>query len=208
MTLRLSQQWRVPGESPCLSVFYAVYAYKTSEFFLCDLRRSSPIIEYRCVSCQAVKTGDRNRQSIINIQDEEEGHGWWKGDLETLIACPIKTWNQDTFHICVTSAQKFYWGTGNLLHLWKQRTPGGKSVQKYNKTCNVRINVILMRVRVSLLPWKRNKYYTFWVCVCSLSYPASKARAPYFIVICGLSGSITFFHTSKTARFSEKRYRT
>jgi hypothetical protein len=28
----------------------------------------------------------------------------------------------------------------------------------------------------------------------SLSYPACKAHAPYYIVICGLSGSTIFFH--------------
>jgi hypothetical protein len=28
-------------------------------------------------------------------------------------------------------------------------------------------------------PWKSNKYYTFWVCVCSHSYPACNAHAPY-----------------------------
>jgi hypothetical protein len=32
------------------------------------------------------------------------------------------------------------------------------------------------------------------VCVCSLSYPAFKAHAPYYFVICGLSGSNIFFH--------------
>ena len=31
-------------------------------------------------------------------------------------------------------------------------------------------------------------------CVCSLSYPACNAHAPYYIVICGLSGSTVFFH--------------
>jgi hypothetical protein len=30
--------------------------------------------------------------------------------------------------------------------------------------------------------------------VCSLSYPACKAHAPYYFVICGLSGSKIFFH--------------
>ena len=39
-----------------------------------------------------------------------------------------------------------------------------------------------------------NKYYTFSVCVSSLSYPACKAHAPYHIVICGLTGSTIFFH--------------
>ena len=34
------------------------------------------------------------------------------------------------------------------------------------------------------------KYYES---VCSLSYPACNAHAPYYIVICGLSGSTIFF---------------
>jgi hypothetical protein len=38
-----------------------------------------------------------------------------------------------------------------------------------------------------------NKYCIFWVCVCSLSYPACKAHAPYYIVICGLSGCTKIF---------------
>ena len=36
--------------------------------------------------------------------------------------------------------------------------------------------------------------YIFWVCVCSPSYPASKAHAPYYIVICDLSVFIIPFH--------------
>jgi len=30
-----------------------------------------------------------------------------------------------------------------------------------------------------LLQWKSNKYYLFWVCVCSLRYPACNAHTPY-----------------------------
>jgi len=29
------------------------------------------------------------------------------------------------------------------------------------------------------LQWKSSKYYLFWVCICSLRYPACNARAPY-----------------------------
>jgi len=31
-----------------------------------------------------------------------------------------------------------------------------------------------------LLPWKSNKYYIFWVCVCRLRYPAGNAHATYW----------------------------
>ena len=31
-----------------------------------------------------------------------------------------------------------------------------------------------------LLQWKSNKYYTFWVCLGSLTYPACNAHAPYY----------------------------
>ena len=34
--------------------------------------------------------------------------------------------------------------------------------------------------------WKSSKYYIFWVCVCSLSYPLCIVHAPYYIFICGL----------------------
>jgi len=32
------------------------------------------------------------------------------------------------------------------------------------------------------------------VCVYSLSYPACNEQAPYYVIICGLSGSTLFFH--------------
>ena len=57
----------------------------------------------------------------------------------------------------------------------------------------------------SLLQWKINKYYILWVCVCSLSYPACNAHAPYYIAICGLSGTTIFSTLSrKRHNFREK----
>jgi hypothetical protein len=38
-------------------------------------------------------------------------------------------------------------------------------------------NATLRRVRVTTVPVERNKYYIFWVCVCSLSYPTCKTQA-------------------------------
>jgi len=39
---------------------------------------------------------------------------------------------------------------------------------------------------------RRRRSDIFWVFVCSLSYPACNAHAPYYIVICGLFGSTIF----------------
>ena len=76
-----------------------------------------------------------------------------------------------------------------------------------NKTGDVRVNVILRRVYMSIAAVEGNKYYIFCVCVCSLSYPACNAHVPYFMVICGLSVSTTFLHIiSQKERISEKRY--
>jgi hypothetical protein len=43
------------------------------------------------------------------------------------------------------------------------------------------------------------------MCVCSLRYTACSAHAPYYIVICSLSGSTVFYVISKTALFSKKK---
>jgi len=51
-----------------------------------------------------------------------------------------------------------------------------KSVYNIALTCNC----------VSTVALESNKYYMIWVCVCSLSYPASKAHALYHIVTWGL----------------------
>jgi len=55
-------------------------------------------------------------------------------------------------------------------------------------------NVTLRRILVTVVVVEKNKYYIFWVCVRSPSYPERKEHEPYYIVICGLPASIKFFH--------------
>ena len=55
-----------------------------------------------------------------------------------------------------------------------------------------------------LFPWKSNKYYTFWVRVCSFSYPAFNAHASY----CRLWPAQLYFifpHNLISAKIFEKK---
>lgn len=53
--------------------------------------------------------------------------------------------------------------------------------------------MILKRVPVTIVAEESNKYYKFWVCVCSPSYPECKAHVPYYITFSDLRGSTIFF---------------
>jgi len=64
-------------------------------------------------------------------------------------------------------------------------------------------NITLRSVRATIVAIKGNKYYIFWVCVCSLRYPACYAHAPYCHLwhVC----SAIFSHIIPlTERFSKK----
>ena len=53
---------------------------------------------------------------------------------------------------------------------------------------------------------RRNKYYIFWVWMCSLMYPALNAYVSYYTAICGLSGGTIFSHIiSQPAGFSKEQ---
>ena len=52
----------------------------------------------------------------------------------------------------------------------------------------------LRHIRVSIVSAESSKYYTFWVCVCSLRYSARQGYARYYIGNCDLSGSTIFLH--------------
>ena len=49
-----------------------------------------------------------------------------------------------------------------------------------NRTGNAHVNVILMLFRPPSVA-VQNNYYRFWVCVCSLRYPACTAHIPYYV---------------------------
>jgi len=53
-------------------------------------------------------------------------------------------------------------------------------------------HVTLRRVRATTVAVTSNSYYVFWMCVCSLWYPARNAHAPYYIFILG---PVRLYHT-------------
>jgi len=76
---------------------------------------------------------------------------------------------------------------------------------KYKKCDNVRTNVTVKRVRITIFAVECNNCYVFLVCVCSLSYIACDAHVSYYIVICGLSNFTnvsTFFYVLLTVHLS------
>jgi hypothetical protein len=75
---------------------------------------------------------------------------------------------------------------------------------KHDRPCTY--NVTLRRVRVTnvAVEKKRNKYYIFWVCVFSLSYPRCQAHGPHYTVIRGLTGSTIFLSTLRDKIFGKK----
>jgi hypothetical protein len=64
---------------------------------------------------------------------------------------------------------------------------------RLNRIGRVRTNVTMRCVRVTSDAVEK-QYYIFRAPACSLSYAACKVHIPYYILICGLSGSIMFFH--------------
>ena len=58
------------------------------------------------------------------------------------------------------------------------RTRRGLAITR--KYCQCMCNVTLTHVRVTIVVVGNNTYYIFWVCVCSLRYPACNAHASYF----------------------------
>ena len=71
---------------------------------------------------------------------------------------------------------------------------------------NVRVTWYWGAFALPLLSWESNKYYIFWVCVSSLSYPARKAHALNYSFICRVSVCATFSHiVSYGARFSGEK---
>jgi len=64
-----------------------------------------------------------------------------------------------------------------------------------SKTGNVCINITFRRVSLTIVAMEK-QYYLFWVCVCSLSYPACNTHVPHFVVISCLSVCLCQFFFS------------
>jgi hypothetical protein len=80
-------------------------------------------------------------------------------------------------------------------------------VQYRPQQCNnYNMNVTYKCLRVTLLLWKSNKYYIFWMCVC-VALGIQHAMCVRLIVICGLSGARHYFSTipQKTKNKKKKK---
>ena len=55
-----------------------------------------------------------------------------------------------------------------------------------NKTGNVRMTQHWGSLAQSLLPWGKQKYQKFWVCVCNLSFPERNAHILWSVLYCNL----------------------
>jgi len=79
----------------------------------------------------------------------------------------------------------FYCYAGNDDSVMQQLGPGNFShlSHKHNRG-NVHIMYHTGAFVKPMLQWKSNKYYIFWVYVCSLWYPAWNAHAPCWHVAC------------------------
>ena len=71
------------------------------------------------------------------------------------------------------------------------------------KTGNVRIIIYWGACMQPLFQWKNVKYFIYWVCVCKVSYPSSKAHAPHYMGICSLPGCTIYFHIVLQHDFQE-----
>jgi hypothetical protein len=78
---------------------------------------------------------------------------------------------------------------------------------KEDKTGNVRIRWHRGAFLQPLLKWKISKYYTSWVCICSLSYPACNAHPPYcHLWPARLYNTVTHYPTRGTTFEKKNRY--
>jgi hypothetical protein len=66
-------------------------------------------------------------------------------------------------------------------------------INKQDRQCTCNVTSSFVRVTIVAVE-KQYELHILSVCVCSLSYPACSAHAPYYIVICGLSGCTIFSH--------------
>ena len=63
-----------------------------------------------------------------------------------------------------------------------------------DRQCTYKVTLLCVSIVIGSVEVQYVRTLGVCVCVCSLSYPARKAHAPYYVVICGLFGCATFLH--------------
>jgi hypothetical protein len=66
-------------------------------------------------------------------------------------------------------------GIYSFQHFWYHMyTPSTQNKQHMQCT----YNILLRHIRATIV-WVENKFYIYWVCICSLRYPACNVNVPY-----------------------------
>ena len=125
---------------------------------------------------------------------------WENSHLDLVQIIPVNYWKKKLCTVWSVSGD----GTDGFNNLqlslinYIQRCSSYRSVNilvPYNKRGNVCVERNMeTRLRQQCCRKNKREVLKFWVCVCSLSYPACKAHASCYIVACGLSDCTIFFH--------------
>jgi hypothetical protein len=78
---------------------------------------------------------------------------------------------------------------------WTDRVRNGVVSNRVKKDSNILLTTRqTMYFRATIVVVEKQKYYLNSMCLCSLRYPACKAHAQYYTIICRLSMSTVFSH--------------
>ena len=146
------------------------------------------VVELRCTSTIQKYSVLRNNAFMVNLCHRQQ--------------CKLNLLVFETNYVSTSLCSFQGLRTVQMLH-WNKVTFFAQGLlytfnmakQIVNKSlCTFSVFISLVTILDGINNLWSNKYYIFWVCVCSLSCPVRNAHARYHIFICDLSGFTIFFH--------------